>query len=198
MVDTLFADVSEYQVPVDNRYPYKFLSIRSNDGTYRDRHFAQNYTWAKNALANGRLTGLIVYFVWRTNWQDAVSTHTSMCGGRPHPKQVTMIDVESWGGRIKGDQSTGLNAARAALVKWYSGDKRRVIGYGNSGDLVSLWPKRGDIGIVLASYGANPSFPGKLAHQFADNYSTPPFGPCDINSADGRSPLQFATQLGIA
>ena len=198
MVDTLFADVSEFQVLVDDRYPYKFLSIRSNDGTYRDHHFAQNYTWAKKSLASGRLTGLIVYFVWRTNWQDSVTTHTSMCGGRPHPKQVTMIDVESWGGHIKGDQSTGLNAARAALVKWYGGDKRRVIAYGNAGDLATLWPTRGDIGIVLANYGSNPGFPGKVAHQFADNYSTAPFGPCDINSADGRSPAQFAAQLGIA
>lgn len=198
MTDTLFADVSEFQVPVNDQYPYKFLSIRSNDGTYRDKHFAQNYAWAKTALASGRLTGLIVYFVWRPNWQDAVNTHTSMCGGQPLPKQATMIDVESWGGQITGNQSTGLNAARAALVKWYGGDKRRVIGYGNSGDLTSLWPSRGDIGIVLASYGSNPSFPGKVAHQFADNYSTPPFGPCDINSADGRSPAQFAAQLGIA
>lgn len=198
MTDTLFADVSEFQVPVDDRYPHKFLSIRSNDGTYQDHHFAQNYAWAKKALASGHLTGLIVYFVWRTNWQAAVTTHTSMCGGRPHPKQVTMMDVESWGGQIKGDQSTGLNAARAALVKWYGGDKRRVIGYGNAGDLTSLWPKRGDIGIVLASYGSNPAFAGKLAHQFADDYPTAPFGPCDINSADGRSPAQFAAQLGIA
>lgn len=198
MADTLFADVSEFQVPVDDRYPYKFLSIRSNDGTYQDRHFAQNYAWAKQALASGRLTGLIVYFVWRTNWQDAVTTHTSMCGARPLPKQVTMIDVESWNGQITGDQSTGLNAAREALVKWYGGDKRRVIGYGNAGDLASLWPKRGDIGIVLANYSGNPGFPGKVAHQFADDHSTPPFGPCDINSADGRSPAQFAAQLGVA
>jgi hypothetical protein len=198
MADTLFADISHYQVPVDNRYPYKFLSIRSNDGTFQDRHFAQNYAWAKGALASGRLTGLIVYFVWRPNWQDAVRTHINMCGGRPHPKQVTMIDAESWGGQIKGDQSAGLNAARAELVKWYGGNKRRVIGYGNGGDLRALWPNRGDIGIVLAAYGSNPSFPGKVAHQFSDRQVTPPFGACDINSADGRTPAQFAALLGIA
>jgi len=198
MTDTVFADISHYQVPVDNRYPYRFLSMRSNDGTFQDRHFAQNYAWAKNALASGRLTGLIVYFVWRPHWEDAVRTHQSMCGGHPHPKQVTMIDVESWGGQIKGDQSVGLNAARDALVKWYGGDKRRVIGYGNAGDLGSLWPKRDDIGIVLANYRSNPNFPEEVAHQFSDKQSTPPFGPCDINSADGRSPAQFAAQLGIA
>jgi hypothetical protein len=120
-----------------------------------------------------------------------------MCGGHPHPKQATMIDVESWGGQITGDQSSGINAARAALVKWYGGNKRRVIGYGNAGDLTSLWRNRGDIGIVLANYGANPAFPCKLAHQFADNHPTPPFGACDINSADGLTPIQFASQLGI-
>lgn len=197
MTDTLFADVSEFQCPVDDRYPYKFLSIRSNDGTYRDHKFATNRQWAVNALAHGRLVGLIVYFVWRPNWSDCVTTHQAMCGGKPLPKQVTMIDVESWGGAITGNQSAGINAARQALIKWYGGDKRRVIGYGNVGDLQALWPQRGDVQLVVASYGSNPSFPGKIAHQFADDYNTPPFGKCDINSADGFSPQQLAARLGI-
>jgi hypothetical protein len=34
MVDSLFADVSEFQVPVDDSYPYQIFSFRSNDGTY--------------------------------------------------------------------------------------------------------------------------------------------------------------------
>jgi hypothetical protein len=39
MADTLFADISEWQPVLDDSYPYTWLSIRSNDGTYRDRLF---------------------------------------------------------------------------------------------------------------------------------------------------------------
>lgn len=60
MTDTLFADVSEYQVPVNNSYPYRVLSIRVCDGTYRDRNFAHNYRWMRSAFDSGRLTFGIV------------------------------------------------------------------------------------------------------------------------------------------
>ena len=36
VADTLYADVSEWQVGVNDTYPYPVLCIRSNDGTYRD------------------------------------------------------------------------------------------------------------------------------------------------------------------
>ena len=201
MTDTLFADISEFQVPVDDHYPYKFLSIRSNDGTYRDKHFAQNYAWAKTALTSGRLTGLIVYFVWRTNWQECGEPPTRVCAADNHiPSRRRMIHVESWEGQIKGDQSKDINAARDELVKWYGGDKRRVIGYGNSGDLTSAVAEPAATFRLVRSQAtdSNPSFPYKLAHQFADNYSTAPFGPCDINSSDGLSPAQLAARLGLA
>jgi hypothetical protein len=83
------------------------------------------------------------------------------------------------------------------VISWLGGNRKRVIGYGNAGDLNSLWPSRGDAKLILANYSANPDFPAKIGHQFADNYNVPPFGPCDINSADGLNPSQLAEALGL-
>ena len=105
--------------------------------------------------------------------------------GTPNPRMVAMIDVEAAGGATSGDQSANVNSQYDRLAKWL-GDPRRVIGYGNVGDLNSLWPtKPPGIRLVIADYGANPDYPGKFAHQFSDNAPPPPFGPSDLNSADG-------------
>lgn len=195
-MDTLFADVSEWQVPVDDLYPYQVLSIRSNDGTYRDKHFATNYQWACDALNAGKLKALIVYCVYRSNWEQTLATARATVG-TPHPRMAMMIDVESWSGQITGDQSGGINGLYWGLADWL-GNAARVIGYGNTGDLNSLWPhKPPGIRLVVAAYGSNSDYPGKIAHQFADNYNTPPFGPCDINSADGLDADAFCTAIGV-
>ena len=202
--DTLYADVSEWQSPVDDSYPYKVLCIRSNDGTYRDKKWATNYEWCKRAADDGRLAFFIVYFVWRPNWQAAVDTLQYQVG-EPHPKMAVMLDVESWGDRISGNQSAGINGAFERIAEWL-GDCRRVIGYGNVGDLNELWPQKPEgVRLVVAGYGNNPSYPGKIAHQYTDGQGyggglpegAPPFGNCDMNSADGLSPSQFAATLGI-
>lgn len=204
MPDTLYADVSEWQVGVDDSYPYPVLCIRSNDGTYRDRRWRNNYAWCRRNAAAGRLTFFIAYFVWRPNWRRAVETFCEQVG-TPHPKMAVMLDVESWGGRIRGDHSAGINAAYGAVGD-FVGDTAKVIGYGNVGDLETLWPHRPPgIRLVLAAYGHNPSYPNKVAHQYTDGSGhggglpegALPFGPCDMNSADGLSPAAFADACGI-
>jgi hypothetical protein len=35
MTDTQWADISEFQTPANNNYPYQILGIRSNDGSVR-------------------------------------------------------------------------------------------------------------------------------------------------------------------
>ena len=205
MADTLFADVSEWQPPVDDRYPYPVLSIRSNDGTHEDRNFAANYRWCVKAVEDGRLACFVVYFYWRSNWQDCVLTMKRMVAaqGGPHPKMIAMIDAEA-GGNPNGDQSQGLNNAYNALAAWL-GDKRRVIGYGNAYDLDRMWPtKPSGLRVVAAGYGRNPNYPGQIAHQYTDGQvgagalpaGAPPFGNCDMNSADGLDPQQFAALCG--
>lgn len=197
MTDTQFADVSEWNPSVDFKlYPYDFISIRSNDGTYQDKHFAYNLALTKHAADTRQLVGFMVYFVWEPNWQDTLATFKAMVG-TPHPEMAVMIDVESWKGKITGDHSVQINATREVLISWLGGNRKRVIGYGNAHDLNTLWVTRGDTNIVLANYSDNPAFPRKIAHQYSDKFNVPPFGLCDINSADGVSPVSFAGILGL-
>ncbi|AIM50363.1 lysin A [Mycobacterium phage Omnicron] len=205
--DTLYADVSEWQVPVTDAYTdagYRVLCIRSNDGTYRDKNWVKNYAWCKRAVDDGRLKFFIVYFVWRPNWQAAVDTLKEQLG-QPHPKIAVMLDVESWGGQIRGDQSSGINAAFEQIADWL-GDRRRVIGYGNTGDLNALWPRKPEgARLVVAGYGKLPTYPGMIAHQYTDGQGyggglpegAPPFGRCDMNAANGLTASAFARALGI-
>ena len=181
------------------------LCIRSNDGTYRDRRWVNNYGWCLRNVESGRLTLFIVYFVWRPNWQQTVDTFKDLVG-TPHPKMAVMLDIESWGGQIRGDRSAGINAAYDA-VGAYVGSTARVIGYGNVGDLNSLWPNKPQaIRLVVAAYGRNPPYPGKIAHQYTDGSGyggglpegAPPFGRCDMNSADGYTAEQFARACGVS
>jgi hypothetical protein len=213
--DTLFADVSYFQAPVDDSYldaGYRVLSIRSNDGTFHDPNFAHNYQWCVSRCEAGRLNFFIVYFYWRVGSGD-VDTHLSMveAQGGPHPRMVTMIDLES-GGNPNIDASTELNAEYNRLVAWLGGNDQRVIGYGNQGDLRTMWQFPGhQIDVILAGYGANPDSPNpqltKLAHQYTDGEGfgvesglpdgAPPFGDCDMNSADGLSVGEFAAAVGL-
>lgn len=196
-VDTQWADVSYYQSVVTDAYPYRVLAIRSNDGTYKDPRFAANYAWALDAMNRGRLDILIVYTVYRTNWSQTASIHTSMLG-TSHPGVVSMIDVESWSGAISGNQSAGINGMVAQIAAFHGGNRLRVIGYGNTGDLNSLWPQKpAGMRLVVAAYGSNPSYPGKVAHQYSDSVVTAPFGACDINSADGMSVADLQAAFGL-
>lgn len=196
MADVLWADVSEWQCPVNDSYPHPVLAVRANDGTYRDQRFATNYEWMRGALDAGRLAAGIVYMVYRSNWYQTLQTTKAMVG-EPHPNTAFMIDLESWGGQIVGDQSHGINSLYWGLAQWL-GDRKRVIGYGNTGDLDVLWPsKPRGLRLVVAAYGSNPDYPGKLGHQFASDHDTAPFGPCDINSADGYTVEEFRDAIGL-
>lgn len=202
-MDTIWSDVSEWQVPVDDFYPYPVLAIRSNDGTYRDQHFATNYAWACAALDSGRLKCLIIYLVYRPDWQADLATLEAALGGPPHPRTAFMLDVESWSGQITGDQSAAIDALYQAVASWV-GSSTRVIGYGNTGDLNTLWPTRpAGARLIIAAYGTNPDYPGELGHQFTDGLvggalAVPPFGAADVNSADGYDIDAFCTALGLA
>jgi len=202
----LFADVSEFQRPVDDTYPYAILSLRSNDGTYQDHNFTQNYAWAVEAADAGTLVCFIVYAYWRPDWLDTVNTLRQMVStaGGPHPKMITMLDVES-GGNPGGDQSDGINRAYWNLADWLS-STQRAIGYANKADFDTMWATR-PAGLLMigAGYGINPNLPGQIAHQYTNGQGyggglpegATPFGNCDMNSADNISAEQFAAACGI-
>jgi hypothetical protein len=204
--DSLFADVSYFQAPVDDSYPYRIFSFRSNDGTFPDSAFAHNYQWACSAADSGKIACFIVYFYWRPNWLDTVTLHQQMVvsAGGPHPKMITMIDLES-GGNPGGDQSAGVNGAFWRCADWLDAPAR-VIGYANRSDFNTMWSDRPDgLRVIGAGYGASPNLPGQIAHQYTDGQGyggglpegCPPFGNCDMNSADGLSPEDFAAACGI-
>lgn len=214
MADTLFADVSEWQPVVDDSYPYRWLSIRSNDGTYPDRHFRANWNTARRWLDSGRLRGLIVYCVYRPNWHDTLATHIDL-QAESRPDVVSMVDVETWDGQIRGDNSTAINRLVWGISDWraprFDDGPRRVIGYLNPHD-APIWPNRPSIGFVVPSYGAYPMFGPDthdlrvqmIAHQYTDGdgyghglpegYDTVR---CDMNAANGYDAEQFRVATGI-
>lgn len=208
MADVIYPDVSEFQNPVDDSFTGQFIVIRSNDGTYQDHKFAQNYQWCVNATNSGKIVGFGVYAYWRTNWQATGQTMIDMVNaqGGPHPKMAAMIDLES-GGNPGGDQSDGVNKMYWQLAQWL-GNPLRVFGYANSGDFFSMWQTRpSGLRVVGAGYGSNPNLPGQIAHQYTDGtygagqglpMGAAPFGNCDMNSADGLDANTLAQALGLA
>lgn len=203
MPDTLLCDISEHQAtPLDDSYPYRAIIIRSNDGTYRDKRFRQNYAWCVDALNRGKLDFFGVYFVYWPNWQAGEATFWSQVGGELDPRAFVMIDMESWavGGvpKISGDQSAGANALRESLIAKLGGNRKRVIAYGNQGDLDSLWPDRGDALVNVANYIRLPNVPNMLLHQFTSSASVPPFpGRVDLNTANGHDVPSLMNALGL-
>ncbi|MBM7365683.1 hypothetical protein [Gordonia hydrophobica] len=218
MTDTLFADISEWQPPLDDSYPYSWLSIRSNDGTYRDRRWSHNWDTARRWLDSGRLRGVIVYVVYRSNWRDCLDVHRAM-QSENRPDVVSMVDVESWGGQLVGDHSDGINRLVWGIGDWrgprIDGRPRRVIGYWNPSADPGLWRDRPPIGFIVPSYGRSPRFSAQvqdvrrrmIAHQYTDGTigcgGALPCGygtvRCDMNSANGRDPeeLRIATGIGV-
>jgi len=206
MTDTLFADVSYFQVPVDDSYPYQVLSIRVSDGTFRDPNFAQNYRWMCSRIDSGKLVFGIVYTYNRPNWLDNANTVKDMinANGGLHPRVALMLDVERFE-NPPGDGSDWINRCYWNLADWV-GNPKRIIGYANREDYFNLWVTKPDgLRVIGAGYPVDPKLPGQLAHQYTDGrgfglplpQGCPPFGNCDMNSANGLDPYQFAAACGI-
>ncbi|QMU18995.1 hypothetical protein [Gordonia rubripertincta] len=201
---TYWADVSQFQRVVDNTYPHRVFSFRTNSGDQRDRNADANLTWALKALDDGRLDIVIPYYFFRPGaancdlWKEVVTR-----GGKIDPRIVCMVDVESGSGSSQGaipnrDHSVEINDEIARVRGWLGGS--RVIGYYNPKSDPALWQTRGNVPLVVPHYNGAPgqsyTYPNRFAHQYSDREPCAPFGPCDANYTDLSIP-QLKTLFGI-
>ncbi|ROZ89020.1 hypothetical protein [Gordonia sp. OPL2] len=186
---TYWADVSQFQRPVDDDYPHRVFSFRTNTGSVKDTRADANLTWALQALADGDLDIVIPYYFFRPGaancdlWREVVTR-----AGRIDPRIVCMVDVESGSGSSQGaipirDHSDEINDEIARVRGWLGGS--RVIGYYNPRADPALWKARGDVPLVVPHYNGSPgdsyAYPNRFAHQYSDRVPCAPFGPCDAN-----------------
>lgn len=181
---TYWADVSQYQRPVDDSYPHRIFCFRSNTGDRLDTAAAANLTWALSALERGRLDTVIVYYFFRPGqancdlWREVVTRNNKI-----DPRIVCMVDVEGDNGTVRGDCSAEINDEVRRVQGWLGG--KRVIGYLNPKSDPGLWLTRPGIPLIIPHYNNDPgnsyAFPDRFAHQYSDRVQCAPFGPCDAN-----------------
>ena len=186
-----WADVSQYQRPVDDSYPHRVFSFRTNSGSKLDTNAAANLAWGLRALADGRIDVLIPYYFFRPGqancdlWRDVVTVD-----GKIHPRIVCMVDVEGANGSVRGDNSAEINDEIQRVQSWLGGG--RVIGYLNPKADPGLWPTRPSVPLVVPHYNGTPGqsydFPNRFAHQYSDAVQCAPFGACDANYTDHDIP----------
>lgn len=192
---TYSVDVSEYQPAVDDTYPHRWFSFRVCDGDYLDHNAAQNLAWAVKARAAGKLINFTVYVVYWPGMNGTILANLTHFG--VPTDCVIMVDVESWGGQIRGDHSPEITGLASALRTRQGGRADLVWCYANRGDFANVYRRRPKwLTLVVASYGSkqpsNPG-PGPLAGwQYTDGSagnptpagwptSSAPFGHCDHN-----------------
>jgi hypothetical protein len=196
---TFWADVSQYQRPVDDTYPHRVFSFRTNSGDKLDTNAAANLAWGLRALADGRIDVLIPYYFFRPGqancdlWREVVTVD-----GKVHPRIVCMVDVEGANGSVRGDNSAEINDEIQRVQGWLGAG--RVIGYLNPKADPGLWPTRPNIPLVVPHYNGTPGqsydFPNRFAHQYSDAVPCAPFGPCDANYTALSIP-ELLTLFGI-
>jgi hypothetical protein len=137
------------------------------------------------------MDGWTGYVVYRPG-QNAAILDLLKRSGFPAFDRI-MIDIETWPvngvPQITGNRSVEINALALGISDIVG--KGNVWGYGNQGDLASLWPSRPSwVPLVIASYGGSrPTVPNMIGWQYTDGqYSVPglpnssaPFGHCDHN-----------------
>ena len=156
---TFWADVSQYQgKPVDSSYPYGVLSFRTNSGDQTDTLAAINAASALAALESGGSDLIIPYYFFRPG-QENCDLHREIleaAGLWLHDGVVSMVDVESAGGEITGDQSVEVNDEINRMRGWY-GNQRRVCGYWNPNADASLWLHRPyALELIIPQYNGRP------------------------------------------
>ena len=154
-----WADVSQYQgKPVDHTYPYGVFCFRTNSGDKEDTLARQNATSAVQALKDSSTAIVMPYYFFRPGEENCdlhrkILEETNLWN---NPRTVSMVDVESAGGTISGDQSWEVNDEVNRLRGWY-GNTRRVVGYWNPNADSGLWLTRPyALELIIPQYNNNP------------------------------------------
>jgi hypothetical protein len=215
MTDVQFLDVSEFNAPLDDSYPFPFVIFRTGDGTIVDAHAAHNLAWSQIKTNEGKMIGWGCYHVWRPDGDHGLTTLLSVIGSRHRPRMMIEWDIESWRGAIVGDHSEAIARTMRATVhalnamrpdsqrRWWNRayyrwqDRKRVRLYGNAGDLASIAPHATRRLIRLANYDTNPRRPKHWAHQYTSTGQVGKWHPVDMNSADGYDTRRLARRLGF-
>lgn len=136
---TFWADISTYQVVVDDSYPYPVLGFRADSGSSIDSHAAAN--WAYCEAHPDHIQVAIPYVVFKPGQSSAILQRMkNQFGAQCPPNIVPEIDMES-GAQFAGpgDHSSEANDLAAAFAAW-SGNRSREQGYANSPDWSGNWP----------------------------------------------------------
>ena len=97
--------------PVDDTYPYSIICFRTNSGDKEDTLVGENCAAALRGLEANAASIVMPYYFFRPGEANC-DLHREILqdhGLWLHPHTVTMVDVESDGGKIKGDQSWEVN-----------------------------------------------------------------------------------------
>lgn len=194
------ADVSKYQVQVNNQYTRQWLIIRCCDGNTFDQNAVGNADWCRGAVAQGLMVGWTAYVVYRPGLNAAVIANLK----RILPLDRVMIDIESWGGQITGNHAAEINALAASIGQIVG--PTNVWVYGNAGDLNSIDPGRTQLTVVAAYGTKKPALPNMIGWQYTNGQtvsgsrplSSAPFGACDHNElyVDELSPSGGGVIIG--
>jgi hypothetical protein len=196
---------------VDDRYPYRVLSFRTNSGDRTDTLALENARRARDMLDRGRLDAVLPYYFYWPG-QANCDLHRELleqAGLWGHSRLVSVIDVEGAPAdgvkRVRGDQSGEVNEEAERLAGWYS-DRRRIVGYFNAVADPELWRTRpAGMRFITPSYSGMPGVwaddapPAWMQRDaFAQQYTqtgrcAPWTGDVDLNYTD----LELPALLGL-
>lgn len=155
---TFWSDVSQYQgKAIESSYPLKVFAFRTNAGDETDTLAEENAKRAKVMLDSGQLEIVIPYYFFRPG-QANCDLHREILertGLFNHPRTVSMVDVESAGGSVVGDNTWEINDEVTRIRGWYN-SFQRVIGYWNPNADPGLWIARGGLNLVIPQYNRTP------------------------------------------
>lgn len=133
----VYADIAEFQPPLDSSYPYQMIACRVDNGSRLDNNISVN--WAR-ASSDPKIRIFVGYLVFQSGALSGVMARIKQVFGKTCPgKVVFRIDMES-GSQFAGpgDHSAEANQWVAALAA-YMATATREDGYANSGDWSGLW-----------------------------------------------------------